>query len=344
MEKEKWLMPMYYKDFKCKCEKCRHTCCHSWKIPVSQDEYFKLIGMECSEELHNKIEVAFEDPKIPSPNCYKYISFNWLGECKLNEGGLCMLHAKAGEDKLPKICRLYPRSLKKVNGQLIASCSSSCEAVVEMLYKANSLDMVEDYLDEEPQLEYNIAIKEYKELETFSELLKDRSTSLVRSIIDMCLIVNEKEFKEGYNADINPITSTLNIMERFIESDEFFSSIYNELNERYKDNYFQYEIDKELFEKTYTNWNHFFENVINNSLLYENFPFVDSRFDKTKAYKGLCASYGLLRFVSIGYTSIHKGEEALIDVVAELFHLIDHTAFYYNINVICDDAAILLKL
>lgn len=341
MENKKWLMPMYYKSFKCKCEKCRHTCCHSWKIPISQDEYFKLIGMECSSKLHDRIEIAFEDPSSPSENKFKYISFNWLGECKLNEGGLCLLHVEHGPNALPKICRLYPRSLKKINNQLIASCSSSCEAVVEMLFDADSLYMVEDDLDENVELVYDINDKELFEYQT---LLKDRSTSLLTSIKDICLRVNAEAFKKEYNADTNPITEALNILDRFSESDNFFSEIVSEIKNRYKDNYYEYEIDKENFEKKYPNWNHFFENVINNSLIYENFPFVDDRFDKTNAYKGLCASYGLLRFLSIGYTSIHDSKEALIDVVAELFHLIDHTAFYYNVNVICNSAAILLKL
>ena len=88
----------------------------------------------------------------------------------------------------------------------------------------------------------------------------------------------------------------------------------------------------------------FFRNLLNNSMIYENFPFVDPRFDRTDAYKGLCASYGLLRFLAIGHTAAHPTKEDLVDVCTALFHLVDHTPFYYNINVIVSYPALLLKL
>ena len=79
-------------------------------------------------------------------------------------------------------------------------------------------------------------------------------------------------------------------------------------------------------------------------MMYGNFPFVDNRFSKIDAYKGLCASYGLLRLVCIGYTAVHSSKEDLIDCIGALFHLIDHTSFYYNIHILCNNPAVLLKL
>ena len=344
MEKQKWLMPMYYKNFKCKCEKCRHTCCHGWKIPISQDEYFRLIGMECSNELHDRIEVAFENPKSPDENCYKYISFNWLGECPIQKDGLCMIHNQCGEDNLPKICKLYPRSLKQINSDYLACCSSSCEAVIEMLFDADQLTMVEDYLDENPHIKYELEEDAIQEIFKFNDILKDRSKTLVQSLIDICKVIDKVSFEKDYNNDKDNLINALDLLNRFSNSDSFMDDINNDIRNRYINNLNQYEIDKKEFEKKYPNWMHFFENVINNSLLYECFPFVDKRFDKTKAYKGLCATYGLLRLISIGYTSIHNSKDDLIDCVAELFHLIDHTAFYYNVNILCENTAAFLKL
>ena len=37
-------------------------------------------------------------------------------------------------------------------------------------------------------------------------------------------------------------------------------------------------------------------------------------------------------------------QEDLIDVCSALFHLVDHTPFYYNINVVTNHPALLLKL
>lgn len=344
MKERKWLMPSYYKDFKCKCDKCRHNCCSTWKIPVSKDEYYKLINMDCNSDLRKRIDVAFVDPPTVSEDRYKYITFNWQGNCPINKDGLCMIHAQAGESHLPKVCRLFPRSLKQINNFYIACCSSSCEAVVEAIFKDKKLHIVEDTLYEEPSLKYELSQDAYKEIIQYNDILKDRSTSLVESIIDICKQVDEKTFLEEYEKDDNPLDVALSLLNRFSDSDNFLSEINNEIQNRYKENYQQFDIDKKLFENTYPEWMYLFEGVLNNSLLYENFPFVDERFSKVYAYKGLCASYGLLRLVSIGYTSMHKGDDYFIDVVAELFHLIDHTAFYYNVNVVCNNAACLLKI
>lgn len=344
MDTNIWLMPKYYKDFKCKCEKCRHTCCSAWKIPVSEEEYFALIGMDASLDLHNRIESSFVTPEFPTPEVYKYLSFNWLGNCHLNVDGLCLLHKEQGESKLPKVCKLYPRSLKKINNQLIANCSSSCERVVEMLFEDKEFELVEDYLDEKPQIEINVDKEEVDNILKFNQILKDKSKSLSDRIKDICLIVNPCEFNKEYNTDTNPLKESINLLYRFSHSDNLLSEIYIKINEKYKDNYNQYEKDKLVFETKFSNWEDFFSNVINNSLIYESFPFVDNRFDQTDAFKGLCACFGLLRLVCIGYTSIYSSKDDLIDAVSELFRLIEHTAFYYNVNVIVNNAAALLKM
>lgn len=341
---DKWLMPDYYKNFKCKCNNCRHTCCESWKIPISFNEYNRLIGMECSADLHQRIESSFVDPDFVSENCYKYISFNWLGDCPINKEGLCMLHQEAGEEYLPAICRLYPRSLKKINNQLVACCSSSCEAVIETLYEKDSLNIICDELEEKPNIICEIDQSAVSQLLQFQDILKDRNTSLVSSIKDICILVNPKQFKKDYDSSINPLDECFKILDKLADSNNFLGNIYQQIKQRYQDNYPLYDSDKEEFEKHFPKWMSFFENVINNSLLYENFPFVDQRFDQTNAYKGLCATYGLLRFISIGYTAINNDKDSLIDAVSSLFHLIDHTAFYYNVHVLADCAAVLLKL
>lgn len=338
-----WLMPSYYNSFKCKCEKCRHTCCHGWQIPISKKEYERLITIDCDENMRHRLDVSFKVPDYIDENRYRIISFNYLGDCPIQKDGLCKIHSELGEESLPKICRLYPRSLKKVNNRLIACCSSSCERVIEMLLESDSLNLIEVAMDEEPSLSYDVDEDIIKQLLKFHELMKDRSTSLKRSIIDICSSINKEEFEKDFNCEINPINEGLNLLNR-LATNGFLADIKDEISERYRNNNFQYELDKENFEKLFPNWMHYFENVLNNSLLYENFPFVDNRFDKTNAYKGLCASYGLLRLVCVGYTSIHTSKDDLIDCIAALFHLIDHTAFYYNVNVLEKTPAILLNL
>ena len=156
MTSKKWFAPTYYKDFKCKCEKCRRTCCGGWKIAISQKEYFNLIGVECSNELHKRIESSFNDPDFPTPETYKYISYNWLGECPINKDGLCLLYKENLFEYLPKICRLYPRSFKEINGKLFMCLSSSCERVIEMLFEEKQFKIVQEEINEEPLTKLSI--------------------------------------------------------------------------------------------------------------------------------------------------------------------------------------------
>ena len=94
--------------------------------------------MECSEELNRRVQGAFVMPDFVSDDIYRYVSFNWLGNCPIQDKGLCALHREKGEGYLPKICRLYPRSLKQINDTLFVSCSGSCEKVAEILYENKS--------------------------------------------------------------------------------------------------------------------------------------------------------------------------------------------------------------
>lgn len=340
--KNKWLVPSYFKDFKCKCDKCRHTCCHGWQIPLKKEEYLKLISLNADENLRHRLDVSFITPDYIDEDHYRIISFNYLGDCPLQSNGLCLVQASQGEKLLPKVCRLYPRSLKKINGQLVASCSSACEAVVEKLLNEKALDLEYIEYDGEPSLSYEIDEDLVSELNNFESIVRN-SKSLVKGIEDICLMINEIEFKKDFNGDENPLKIALDILNR-LSNDEFLGDIIKEIDLRYKDNYFNYELDKDKFINDYPNYELYFRNVISNSLLFENFPFVDKRCDKTIAYKGLCASYGLLMLICVGYHVKHPSKDDLIDAIGALFHLIDHTSFYYNINVIVDSPALLLKL
>lgn len=344
MKTEKWYFPEYYKHFSCKADKCRHTCCSSWRIPISRTEYQTLMNMECSDDLYRRVQRAFEEPDFVTDDCYRYISFNWLGQCPVQEEGLCALHSEKGEQFLPKVCRLYPRSLKKVYGYNIATCSSSCEAVLEQLYDYDGMKITSDYLEMEPELQYDVSEEDVRQIKYFQDLLKDRSTTLAESIYQICSIINEDEFIRDYTSDQDPLNEALQLLTRFSHSNQRLQETAQQVIDRYSNDRESYLRDKKAFEQDYPGWMEFFERVINNSMIYENFPFTDKRADKTESYKGLCVCYGLMRVLCIGNHFFNQETDSLIDALAALFHLIDHTAFYYNVSAITDNAAIMLKL
>ena len=75
------------------------------------------------------------------------------------------------------------------------------------------------------------------------------------------------------------------------------------------------------------------ENLLANHLLYVDFPYVDRRVSKADAAIGLMTCYELLQMLS-GY----RGDERT-DALAALFHLTEHTAFYYNVRLLAKRAA-----
>ena len=344
MKNMSWLSPAYYKEFHCKADKCRNSCCSNWRIPVSKAEYYRLITIECSEDLNRCIQNTFIMPETVTDSCYRYISFNWQGICPLQEKGLCNLHREKGEKYLPEVCRLYPRSLKQINDIGIASCSSSCERVAEMLLEANSLKIGEAAISEEAKIFYVIEEEDIRRMMVFDDILKRNDEDLCDKIAKICRIINKDEFEKDYEAAEDPLIVTVNLLSRFMDSNAILDEVISTAISRYKDDVKQFKIDSEAFEENYPDWMPFFERVINNSLIYECFPFVDKKADQTKVYKGLCAAYGLLRLVCIAGTVEDRSKERLVDVVASLFHLIDHTSFYYNISCIIDNTAVILKL
>lgn len=344
MKKEKWYFPKYYPSFACKADACRNTCCSSWRIPVSKEEFHRLVTMECSRNLNRRIQNAFIVPEVVTDEVYRYISFNWLGQCPIQEKGLCYLHREKGEEFLPKICRLYPRSLKRIGNYNVACCSSSCERVVEILYDYDDLEIVTEQMEETPQVFYSISYDGFRQIRSFQKILQDRSTTLLQSIIDICKIINDEEFDRDYDSDEDPLSAAILLLKRFSESNHILGKIFDIVSERYGSDPSLYEKDRDAFEEAFPDWMTFFERVINNSMFYECFPFMDERADQTQVYKGLCICYGLLRLLCIANTYKDHKKDDLVDAVSSLFHLIDHTTFYYNVSLISGNAAIFLKL
>ena len=344
MESYTYFAPEYYKDFICKTDRCRHTCCSGWRIPVSRDEYNKLVTMECSDDLNRRVQSTFIIPEYVSDKCYRYIAFNWLGNCPIQEKGLCNLYLEKGEDFIPLVCRLFPRSLKSINGVNVACCSCSCERVVEMLMECDDLNIQKITINEKPQLAYDVSDDDIRQLKLFNEIIRDDSTSLAESIHRICTIINEKEFLKDFNSDEDPIVTGSKLLLRLSGENERLLEIASGIEKRYLNDHEQFINDRKLFEDRYPEWMRFIERLINNSMIYECFPFVDKRADKTRVYKGLCFCYGLLRLICIYTGSNSTSKEELIDAVSLLFHLIDHTSFYYNVSVLADNAAIMLKI
>ena len=148
-----FLVPAYYRRFSCKGTGCRATCCTGLDIQITQDDYFRLLGIDCSESLRQDLDTALHI--LPHPDLYRYacISPDFTGRCRmLTEDGLCRLQKECGADVLTRVCRYYPRSPRILHegsspagsgtGDIFALfCANSCEKTIELLEAPDALVM-----------------------------------------------------------------------------------------------------------------------------------------------------------------------------------------------------------
>lgn len=221
---------------------------------------------------------------------------NWLGECPmLDQDGLCMLHKECGAEALPRICHFYPRSMKQTGDVRLACCSGSCEAVVELLMNRDRLRLIPCEIQQQPLLTLPSHPGFPDLCIRCMEQLQDRKMSLADRIdaVADSLCCSER-FKE---ADVCAILPWL---------EEVSPEITDYLGEERPG-------DERIL-----------ENLLVNHLLYVTFPFTDDRLSTTDAAYGLIALYHLLRMIS-GLSG-----EQFVDAAAAIFHLAEHTSFYFN--------------
>jgi len=333
MEKKLWLVPEYFSSFACKCGACRNACCRSWKIAVTEKEYFRMIGMNCSKELHDKLESAFSIPDFPSSDKFRMIEPDWRGQCRmLDSDGLCMLQKECGEPALSEICRVYPRSCKAENDRLQACCSSSCEAVVELLMEADRLEFSLKEIAAVPEISETIE-SDFQEAEQKAiDILQDRSLSLQERIIKICEQNGYERSGELSALEIIEIIGCLSEESRTIQD-------YLEDLLKLKD------LDEAAVEETlkkasvdfsanFPEWERYFENILVNNLFYSAFPCADRRIKSREACSGLALQYLFLKLICAVFLQNDPSKERFVDCIAAIYHLVEHTAFYYNSKIL----------
>lgn len=327
----KWLAPEYYEDFHCKGGNCRYSCCQGWRITLNQAEYFRLIGMECSEELHAKIECALHVVEDPTPERFAMISPNWMGDCPMHdEGGLCMLHKECGEEALPDVCRLYPRSLSESCYMRSCVCSSSCEAVVEMLMeKEEPLRFVALDMCAQSMLHPQQSDAQMGKMQAAIKAIQDRSMPLWERIGRLCAEENASKMTAQ-----QAFGTIMEMIARFAQFSRALEMFGESALRRYvaEDDtaYARYCDDAVQMTKREPNWERTMEQVLVNHLFYAEFPAVDERVSEKMAHRALAGLYGILRVVCAAYLAEHEEKTAFCDVIAGVFRFVEHTSFYLN--------------
>ena len=112
--------PDYYKEFRCKADKCLHTCCAGWLVGIDEES---LSRFEKDPEIKRKI----------SDGCFV---MGPDGRCPfLRDDNLCDMILKHGEDYLCDICKEHPRFYNTFDDHIEAGiglvCEEACRLVLE---------------------------------------------------------------------------------------------------------------------------------------------------------------------------------------------------------------------
>lgn len=316
MFQAKFRIPTYYPEFACKGSDCRHCCCQGWRVTLTQDEYFRLHSLDCSKPLKEKIDAYVGMLPHPSAEQYGRINMNYLGECPLRRAdGYCGLQVECGEEKIPSVCRYYPRA-PRIFPSPLCCISDSCEAVLELLSRK---DYVFSFTEKELSFcfdddERNDFSKDSMEEKRCFTVLSEENVPFPQRLENLCLIFDGKAHDpSGDSYIVRKMTETFlrsvsvgMYLERLPVDIPSFQKVYRHLSE------------KSEFEHSVTN-------ILLNHLLYMHFPYVnrERKIDETGTFiYFLCYLWFLLLY------SFAEDYTSFIDVTGDYYRLAEHSNFY----------------
>ena len=186
------IFPKFYKNFLCKADKCKHSCCKGWEIDIDEETAGKYLAMtgELGAEIRQNIgknEDSYffkltEDERCPF----------------LQKNGLCKIILNIGEENICEICTMHPRFFTMLDDVELCGVGLSCEKTCELL------------LGDEKDLVFYI--EDTEEEVSFSEVL---------SVIGLNLPNEMQEFSLAVNAE--NINKVLEIMAKTEPIDENWS-------------------------------------------------------------------------------------------------------------------------
>ena len=318
MFKSKFLVPAYYKDFKCKGMDCVNTCCRFWNITLTMDDYNHLSNLDVSSDLREKIDNGVSIFPDATKERYAKIDLSYSGECKLRlQNGYCGLQCELGEENIPAVCRYYPRS-PKLHPIPMCSISNSCEWVIEKLVNDDSKMTFEPlelsfYFDSEDLLkDYP---KDFLKIQQDSfDILSDRSINMdnrfekLREYLGVPIL--DQNLIEKVLFELKKVYSHSFSIRDFLGNDFSYNDKLLECAcNKYKD--FEIQVEK----------------IMINHMFYMRFPYVNYEFDKSFAYYGAFFVYKFILFILDNNKILDP-----ISFISNFFRVAEHANMYDIIN------------
>ncbi len=352
MTEKLFTVPDVYTDFKCKAGECRCSCCHGWHITISMEEYYSLLGLECSPETRRKLDSGIFRLDNPTRERFAEFAKTYTGDCPLHgDDGLCMLQCSNGEDVLPNVCRYYPRSPKTLHADECA-LSVSCEGVCELLLRKHEpIEFVEKSLKFAYELpektkdfisEYYSSVRkcyiELMQMRDFS--ISDRLSALVdiSEILSPAFALRKKEAveeaiercreyritKKESAIDFCGVTEVIRIINRIKDRfpiEEYAKRLEGLTEEKYS------ELSDKL-SRAFPNLEVMLEQILVNHIFYTGFPFAEKKESIYLACASLTAMYAVWAVLSVVYLDENYTLEAFADITSDMFKMSEDSNFY----------------
>ena len=352
MPVQTFTVPDYYPGFVCKAENCRRNCCFGWHITVSVNDYFRLVGLECSPDLRSRLDRALHILRDATPERYAEFSRTYTGECPLiRPDGLCALQRECGEDSLSSVCRYYPRSPRTLHGSE-CSLSVTCEGVCETLFaKKEKMRFIKRELEfkyDLPSARGDLVTRFYAPTrELFIKLLQDRDHSIrerlcaceeASRLVDTAFCSGEGQKIAGAINECAKITprclpnvpdergfaAAKSMLERLAERYPIENYVKNTAVTEYRD---YAEMIKE-FEKKFPDHATMAEQVMVNHVFYESFPFADHpRATVYQAFASLAALYAVWKTAAVCSCARSGGMDELVELTCDIFRMSENSNF-----------------
>lgn len=188
------IFPKFYKNFLCKADKCKHSCCKGWEIDIDEETAGKYLAMtgELGAEIRQNIgknEDSYffkltEDERCPF----------------LQKNGLCKIILNIGEENICEICTMHPRFFTMLDDVELCGVGLSCEKTCELLL-GNEKDLVFYIEDTEEELSFSevlavIGLNLPNEMQKFSLAVNAENINKVLEIMAKTEPIDENWSKE----------------------------------------------------------------------------------------------------------------------------------------------------
>lgn len=188
------IFPKFYKNFLCKADKCKHSCCKGWEIDIDEDTAGKYLAMtgELGAEIRQNIgknEDSYffkltEDERCPF----------------LQKNGLCKIILNIGEENICEICTMHPRFFTMLDDVELCGVGLSCEKTCELLL-GDEKDLVFYIEDTEEELSFSevlavIGLNLPNEMQKFSLAVNAENINKVLEIMAKTEPIDENWSKE----------------------------------------------------------------------------------------------------------------------------------------------------